>query len=104
MPLALQTTDICRPLQKMLRDPVGSTQTTRGHYDVCSGVQSHKPPSSTSSPPFRPADCLLTGNTDLSTSEGRLGRGSTAGIAEHTSSRAEQVKKRTDFFNGRAFR
>lgn len=75
----------------MLHDPVGSMQTTHGSFDVWLGVPYHKLPSSTSSPPSRPAGHLLRGNTDPSPGEGHkgLGSGSTAGIDEHKSTRED---------------
>lgn len=89
MLLVLQITEICCPLQKTLHDPVGSMQTIHGSWNVCLGVRNHRPPSSISSFPFRPAGHLLTGNTDPSQSAGHkgLGSGSIAGIDEHTSTR-----------------
>lgn len=54
-PGAPNNIEIYCPLRKMLCDPVGSTQTTHGPFDVHLGVQSHKLPSSTFSLPSRPA-------------------------------------------------
>lgn len=87
--LALRISEMCCPLQKMLHDPVDSMQTTHGPFDVWSGAQSHKLPSSTSSLPSRPAGHLLRGNTDPSPSEGHKGSDSdsTAGIDGHRSTR-----------------
>ena len=95
----LRTTEICHLLQKLLHGPVGSMQTHQGSWgethEVSLDVHCHKPPSSTSCLPFRPAGQLPKGNTDLSAGERfyRLVLRSTPGNDEHMTAPDRKEKK-----------
>lgn len=69
--LVLQIEGICYPLQKMLHDPAGSRQTSRGPFDVLLSVLYHKQPSASSFLRPPPSGRLLRGSTDLSAGEER---------------------------------